>query len=286
MTRQTANDLPSPPTGAQQGYDANETEPAKGVRIGRRRILWIPALLAATRLLGAVPRGLAQEAEDRTTRTEGEPAPIVPPLAPPASRLAWQEFLERTVALAGRLYPDSSPEGQDAYLMAISAEAVRIESVPEGTSGRFSGLDPAVRFGLIHQGAPFVVVQWWMEPRAVLPAHCHPRASVCTVGIAGEVRLRHFELEPGAPAYDSGASRPFRMRETRSQILGDRDISTLSATRDNIHYFEAGPDGARGIDITTGYGGDGSFSFIDFDPDRPVDAARQIYEGVWIGSKL
>jgi hypothetical protein len=70
------------------------------------------------------------------------------------------------------------------------------------------------------------------------------------------------------PAFDSGAKTPFPIRETRSQIVAPRRIGTLSSTRDNIHYFEAGDAGARGPDITTVYGGDGSFSFVAFQPVR------------------
>jgi hypothetical protein len=53
-------------------------------------------------------------------------------------------------------------------------------------------------------------------------------------------------------------------------------VGMEGATRDNIHYFEAGDAGARGLDITTAYGGDGRFSFVAFQPDKPV----------WTGMKL
>ena len=38
--------------------------------------------------------------------------------------------------------------------------------------------------------------------------------------------------------------------------------------------------------ITTDFGGDGTFSFIDFEPDKPKDAEKRLFEAVWIGSKL
>jgi hypothetical protein len=76
------------------------------------------------------------------------------------------------------------------------------------------------------------------------------------------------------------------VRETRRQIVAPRRISTLSTTRDNIHYLEAGDDGARGLDITTGYGGSGDFPFVAFQPDKPKDARKQLYEAVWTGMKF
>ncbi len=93
------------------------------------------------------------------------------------------------------------------------------------------------------------------------------------------------DLEPN-PAYNSGSRASFLLRETHNEILTPGRVNTLSTTRDNIHYFQASSQGARGIDITTGFGGDGTFSFIDFEPDKPKDARERLFEAVWIGSKL
>jgi hypothetical protein len=238
-------------------------------------VLYLPALAAAAAWFGSAELGRAAAATGAT------PAPV-----PPDGRLTWDQFLTQCVPVATELHADPSPGGQDAYLYALATRAVRVAAAPADPLRPFAGLDPEVRFGLSHKGFPFIVVQWQMEPGSILPAHCHPHTSVCTLGLAGQALLRHFELEPGAPAFDAKESRPLRMRETRSQIITAGRISTLSATRDNIHYFVAGPGGARGIDITTSYGGDGSFSFIDFPADQPVDPRQRIYEGRWIGSKL
>ncbi len=203
--------------------------------------------------------------------------------APP---LEWDDFIRLCPADAAEFAKDASEIGQDTYLNRIASWAVRLKSAPDTRMGAFQGLDPKVEFGPSFRGVPFVVIQWRMAPHAVLPAHCHPQASVCTVGIEGEARVRHFEIHGEAPAFDSGAKTPFLIRETRSQIVAPRRISTLSATRDNIHYFEAGDAGARGLDITTGYGGDGSFSFVAFRPDKPKDSKKQLFEAVWTGMKL
>jgi len=194
--------------------DTNELAP--GVTIERRAIFWAPLAVAAAVLRAAQP-----------ARATG--AAIA---APP---LDWDDFIRLCPADAAGFARDASEIGQDAYLHRIAAWAVRLKAAPDTKLGAFRGLDPTVEFGPSFRGVPFAVIQWRMAPRAVLPAHCHPQASVCTVGIEGEARLRHFEVQGPAPAFDSGTKTPFLIRETRSQIVSARRISTLSSTRDNIH---------------------------------------------------
>jgi hypothetical protein len=237
------------------------TDLAPGVTIERRAIFWAPLAVAAAVLRPA------------------QAATATPPLD-------WDEFIRLCPTEAAEFARDASEIGQDAYLHRVAAWAVRLKSAPDTRLGAFAGLDPKVEFGPSFRGVPFAVIQWRMAPRAILPAHCHPQFSVCTVGIEGEARVRHFEVQGPAPAFNSGSKTPFLMRETRSQIVTPRRVSTLSSTRDNIHYFEAGDAGARGLDITTGYGGDGSFSFVAFQPDKPKDPRKQLFEAVWTGMQL
>ena len=70
------------------------------------------------------------------------------------------------------------------------------------------------------------------------------------------------------------------MQETHDELLTAGRINTLSAVRDNIHTFAAGPDGARGIDITTYHGPDQGFAFLDIDHE-PTDARGRLYRAVW-----
>src|SRR5580700_7093997 len=246
--------------------DSNELAP--GVIIERRSIFWAPLALAATVL----------RAQKRVLEDPRKPGGL--------AYIDWDEFIRLCPPDTAQFARDASEIGQDAYLNRIAAWAVRLKAAPDTKLGVFAGLAPKVEFGPSSRGVPFAVIQWRMAPRAVLPAHCHPQASVCTVGMEGEARVRHFEIHGPAPAFDSGSNTPFLMRETRTQIVAPRRISTLSATRDNIHYFEAGDAGARGLDITTAYGGDGSFSFVAFQPDKPKDAKRGLFEAVWTGMKL
>jgi hypothetical protein len=246
-------------------------ELAPGVVIERRAILQVPIAAAMAAWLGA-SKPLFGDTAGSAAVTDG-------------GFLNWEAFLKTSVPLARGLAKDASAAGQDDYLFRLAALAVRLQSAPDTKLFAFGGLDPKVEFAPSYRGGPFAIIQWRMYPHAILPAHCHPQASVCTLGVEGEACLRHFEVHGDAPAFDSGSSRTFQIRETRRQVIGPRRVSTLSSARDNIHYFEAGSSGARGIDITTIYGGSGNFSFLAFDSRKPVDKAAGVFEAAWTGRK-
>jgi hypothetical protein len=70
------------------------------------------------------------------------------------------------------------------------------------------------------------------------------------------------------------------VRETHNEIISAGRISTLSALRDNIHTFQAGKDGARGIDITTYHGANAGFSHLELG-NKPLDEQQRVFEAVW-----
>ncbi len=246
--------------------ESGDDELSPGVILERRRLFWLPIAAAAIVFNRGIARGESTAGEEETG-------------------LTWEEFLKECVPAAKELY-ETEDVNEDAYLYRIASFAARIAEVPSHELGAFGNLEPKVEFGVSHRGSPFFVVQWRMEPGAILPAHCHPNAAVCTLAVEGEARIRNFEIEGDAPAYNSGSPTTFLIRETHNEILTPGRMNTLSTTRDNFHYFEASSQGARGIDITTGFGGDGTFSFIDFEPDKPKDAGKGLFQAVWIGSKL
>jgi hypothetical protein len=201
------------------------------------------------------------------------------------SRLDWDAFLKQCLPAATELHRDSSPEGQSAYLhwLASMITRVRPAAIPRAKLGRFGKLDPAVRFGVCHRGEPFIIVEWQLEPDAVLPPHCHPNASVCTFGIDGEARIRNFEIVGQAPEFKS--NKPFLVRETHHELISAGRINTLSSWRDNIHTFHAGKRGARGIDISTFHGPNIGFSFLDLS-NTPRDADTRVFEAIWKGTTV
>jgi hypothetical protein len=247
-----------------------QIEVSDGVIVERRRWLWLPAMAAAAMVSG---NSLAQDAAKK-------PETAANSLPAQAGQLEWSEFLKQSVPAAAELHRDTSAQGQEAYLhlLAMMASRLKLTTIPAAKVGRFEKLDPAVYFGPSHRGTPFFIIEWRMEPGAYLPPHCHPNASVCTVGIEGEARIRNFQLLGDAPEFTS--HKPFRLRETHDEIISPGRINTLSATRDNIHTFQAGKSGARGMDISTYHGPNIGFSFLELE-GKPADAEQRIFEAVW-----
>ena len=245
--------------------------PASRLRMTRRRLLWLSAMTGAAILSGPEWKAAMAQPGSRPAKVGKDGA---------VTDLGWKEFLEQCLPVAERLHRDPSRSGQDAYLYWLGSMAARLRpvDVPRAKLGRFGPFEPPVRFGVSFRGQPFFIVEWWLEPGATLPPHCHPNASVCTLGIEGEARIRNFEIAGDAPVFSS--RRAFLVRETHDEIMAPGRLNTLSATRDNIHTFQAGPRGARGIDISTYHGPDVGFSFLDID-GRPKDARRRIHEAAW-----
>lgn len=192
-------------------------------------------------------------------------------------RLAWDEFLKQSVPVAQQLIANPA-FSVDEYLYRIGSLATRLKELPDSALGSYKTVEPRVWFGPSFRGTPFFIIQWRMEPCANLPPHNHPNASVCTLGFEGEVGLRNFEIVGEAPDYYS--KKTFRVRETHSQTLARGRISTLSPARDNIHWFQVGKEGGRGIDIHTLHGKPGAFSFLEIGR-TPADAEERIYEAAW-----
>src|SRR5438270_2840175 len=203
--------------------------------------------------------------------------PVKSGVAAGGDELAWDEFLKQSVPVARQLIADPA-FSVDEYLYRIGSLATRLKEIPDSKLGPYTAVDPRVWFGPSFRGSPFFIIQWRMEPGAFLPPHNHPNASVCTLGYEGEVLLRNFEIVGAAPDYDS--KKTFRVRETRAERMTRGKISTLSPSRDNIHLFQVGKEGARGIDINTMLAKSAPFSFLDMN-EKPVDADQRIFEATW-----
>ena len=236
--------------------------------------------------------------EQRRMLLVGAPAGIALLLSSPGRLVAsmdevgtdteLERFLSESLDRALELKAHVSADGQDEYVRYLEKLVSDISDVSRDplSSTSWQGFDPGVFIGISGRNRAFFVVQWRLEPGAFLPPHCHPKTSVCTLGLEGKSVLRHFEAGPDAPSYRTDRDTEFLIRETRRLELTVGMTSTLTEHRDNIHLFEAGPDGARGIDVTTDYGGDGSFSFLQFDHHNSEDTAGLIYRARWIGSKI
>jgi len=233
-------------------------------------------------------RGLVVGAPAALALLTSSPARLLAALDRPGTDAALDAFLDESAARALELKADASAAGQDAYVRFLSDAVAAISDVSRDplSSTSWKGFDPGVFLGISGRNRAFFIVQWRLEPGAFLPPHCHPVTSVCTLGLDGSATLRHFESGVDAPSYRDDRETEFLVRETRRLTLSAGTRSTLTEHRDNIHLFEAGPAGARGIDLTTDYGGDGSFSFLDIDRSQAVDGSGAVYRARWIGTDI
>ena len=169
-------------------HQHSKEEIAPGFFETRRRMLLLP-LLAAPVISGFAGRGVAAQMGAIQPKTEPMTAAMTGPLG-------WDSFVKQCVPVAAELHKDSSAAGQEAYLhwLASMIARARVDDIPKAKLGRFGSLQPPVSFGVSYRGAPFFIVEWKLDPAAFLPPHCHPNASVCTVGLEGEARIRNFEI--------------------------------------------------------------------------------------------
>jgi hypothetical protein len=230
--------------------ESNETLAAPGVTIERRLVLALPLLAARTALARSQESGFAG-------------------------------FTSACRSLAAELLETEALDA-DTYLLRLASlsAGLRAGEVPRGKLGAFGGYDPPVEFGPIHRELPLVIIQWRFAPGAVLPPHNHTPAHVLSVCIEGECRVRHFDVLGEAPSLDSPDT--FRLRETESRILRPGRSTSLTPARDNIHTFEAGPEGALGFDVNTILPGEGDWSMVALD-DRPLAGYERVFEARWAG---
>lgn len=252
----------SRPVGA---LDAPEPElQAPGVHLARRTLLWLPVAATASGALARLP--LAQEA-----------APVP---ADPFAPLGMEDFGARWQAL-GQALLGARPEHDEAYATQLAALAARLRlaEVPTVEKPRRS---PGLAAGPAWFLAPCALIEFRMEPGARIRLHNHPPQIVLTLCLEGEVAYRHLELEgEEIPCTELGVD--FLVRETRSGFLRPGTSTRLTRTRDGIHGFVAGKQGARLVDLTVSTTADiETFSYLELGA-TPVEPERRVFEARWTG---
>jgi hypothetical protein len=195
-----------------------------------------------------------------------------------ATRLSYDEFLKEVVPLARQLVTDTSALGEDRYQHTLASLAVRLADVPiPEMKQNGAGDGPHTFIGANEGGDPFVVLHWRMEPRSVISTHPHLYGNVVTLGLEGETRIVNYEAEG---QLDTSTTEPFRLRRVQDQLLRPGRINLVAIAHGNFHGFEAGPEGARGLDITTRIRPKVPTPGLVISPE-PVDAVRRIHEARW-----
>lgn len=205
---------------------------APGVHVERRSFLG----LAAASLLLARRTGVGTHAG----------------VLPDDLELDYEAFRALAVPVARELMADTSRLGEDRYLHTLAALAVRLVDVPVPELRRkgdgYEG--PRTWIGANDGGEedPFVVLHWKMEPGSEIGLHAHTYGNVVTLGLEGATRIRNFEM---VGERDFEKREVFRMRRCAEQVLTPGAINLVPLAHGYCHGFVAGPQGARGLDITT-----------------------------------
>lgn len=235
------------------------TDSAEGVHVERRSFL--ATATAALAGFHVAPRALLPAADERA--------------------VDFDEFVARAVPVARELLADTSRVGQDRYLLTLAALAVRLADVARPETMRPSPQGDGVTLGVNPTGVddcPFVVLHWHLEPGCRVRDHAHTYGNVVTLCLEGEARVRQFEmLGERSCATDTA----FRVRQTQDQLLTPGRTNLVSLERDYTHGFTAGPEGARGLDITTRIRERQATPCLEL--GEAVDAGRRVFEARWVG---
>ncbi|MCA9691071.1 MAG: hypothetical protein KC636_15810 [Myxococcales bacterium] len=228
-----------------------------------RRALLSGSLAASTLALGCGPRA-------------GEATP------PGDVEALLREWSARAGVLAAARDP-----AEDAFVLELCAALTQIapDALPPRTREGYAadGLTSGPVFG----DAVFQVIEFQLAPGAIIRAHNHVGYAFVSLGVRGRVMVRHYEVEGEAPAPGADLERSFHVREVASAMLTPGRTSTLTRGRANIHWFQAGPEGATFYDFGVHFPEPGpgptSFSVLEI-AEAPTDARLRIHEARWLGN--
>ena len=199
----------------------------------------------------------------------------------------FERFTQQWLELTGELLEDGEPD-EDRYVYRLSAlvAALGVDQLPPRTRTSFE--KEGMQSGPAYGAGDRFIVEFELEPGAVIQAHNHVGFDFLSVGAEGACHFRHFEPLEDPPPIRGGLREPFPLQQTRRGILTPGRMTTLTRTRDTIHWFQAGEDGAKFFDFGINFKDPGAgykeFSMLEFDPE-PLDAEQAIYEGQWVGRR-
>lgn len=201
------------------------------------------------------------------------------------SRSDVSAFLEDWVARAQDVTKEDSPN-EDACVRELCAGLARLD--PEGFPERqkITYDKDGMTSGPIQADGTFMVLQFDLAPGAVIRAHNHVGFDFVSYCVRGETRVRNFE--PVADSADpSEVGEDLLVREVANTLLLPGRVTSLTRSRANIHWFQAGEQGARFLDFGIRFAdpGDGPSTFSALDLDEEVeDETLRTFRARWVGN--
>ena len=126
-------------------------------------------------------------------------------------------------------------------------------------------------------GLLIVVVE--IGPGAIIPPHWHHAHDILTVGLSGMCTYRHFQVISDSPG-SKDTKTEWQVQETKTGIMTSGRCSDLTVTRDHIHSFQAGAEGAVILDFLTRVEDAGQTPIIHIE-EQADDAFLRIHRAHW-----
>ncbi|MEE8469628.1 MAG: hypothetical protein V3T22_14300 [Planctomycetota bacterium] len=206
-----------------------------------------------------------------------EPVLVTPQDEP---HLTLEEFLDEVLPVArelkAKLAAKPARSLEDRYLHTLASYAVRLGDVPVPKL-RPTPQGEGVEIGASWFGDPFIVLHWRMKPHSRIRLHAHTYGDVCTLGLEGRARVRNYETVDPLDTSEKGL---VRVRLSNDQLLDSHAINLVPLSHGFCHGFEAGPEGARGLDITTRLAERQPTPYLVLE-DKPLDQEAGLYQGRW-----
>ncbi|MBK6941698.1 MAG: hypothetical protein IPH13_16100 [Planctomycetes bacterium] len=255
-------------------FHAVDGSPDDGIRVVRRSALFVPFALGASLMAGRLARGAADADED-----------IAAPCDDAFRLLTRDEFAAHWRA-AGRRLPAAALAADEVYAAQLAAWIARVpvEQLPRLDVGDRKPVGRLLA-GPSWFPTPCIVVEFQMQPGAVLRPHNHPPQVVVTLALEGECEVRHYEVGDDAPPCTLIDGTEFEVRETKRALLTPGRTTSLTRSRDGIHGFVAGSSGATLLDFICATTDDiETFSYLEIGP-QPIGTSRDRHRARWTGKE-
>lgn len=182
--------------------------------------------------------------------------------------LSLEELMAIIHPWAVELVASSAPDdlGYNANVEAL-LEALVID-LPDITNGGYDLEELLVN-------APIEIFEIHMTPGSVIPLHDHADYIGSIVGVEGSCETINYTqlTQPDPEGW-------FEVQEVASGNITPGVTGSLGLVEANFHVLQAGPQGAKMVDVFTFFSPSGYSNWAQLDP-TPVDAAQKIYRCRW-----
>lgn len=176
--------------------------------------------------------------------------------------ITFESFVSDLTEDAERLFRRKI--GEESYVTRVANLIRRIEP------GLLRSRDPLIQY------KRFSIMELSLTAGRGFRYHDHRDYNSVTMVLSGQIRIKNFEI------IDTGvieSNRELRIRQTRTEDLQSRQISTLTTGRDNIHDIRA-LGSTRLLDIATRIGPNARSVYLDVD-ESPIDKNSRVFRAAF-----